>query len=190
MTPIEQIKLSVDYWDIKIEQDIVSASELVDLGVPLQSLQFNIVRGPPVPLQQVQANGSLASALTPVGLILAQDFPYVNATQTEVNGIDVDLASHVDVGVVGKLSASLNYTHMFHYYLTAPGRIYLRPCWNARSHRSLGGYRESPGSCRADPVLGSRARGCDGDHQLRRRLQSHRSLDWHRNLQRVGAELR
>ena len=121
LTPIEQIKLSVDYWDIKIKQDIVSASELVDLGVPLQSLQFNIVRGPPVPLQQVQANGSLASALTPVGLILAQDFPYVNATQTEVNGIDVDLASHVDVGVVGKLSASLNYTHMFHYYLTAPG---------------------------------------------------------------------
>jgi iron complex outermembrane recepter protein len=121
MTPIEQIKLSVDYWDIKIKQDIVSASELVDLGVPLESLQFNIVRGRPVPLQQVQPNGSLATALTPVGLILAQDFPYVNATQTEVNGIDVELDSHVDVGVVGKLSASLNYTHMLHYYLTAPG---------------------------------------------------------------------
>jgi iron complex outermembrane recepter protein len=121
MTPIEQIKLSLDYWDIKIKQDIVSASELVDLGVPLQSLQFNIVRGMPVPLQQVQPNGSLATALTPVGLILAQEFAYVNATQTEVNGIDVDLDSHVDVGVVGKLSASLNYTHMLHYYLTAPG---------------------------------------------------------------------
>lgn len=121
MTPIEQVKLSVDYWDIKIKQDIVSASELVDLGVPLQSLQFNIVRGPPVPLQQVQANGSLATALTPVGLILAQEFPYVNATQTEVNGVDVDLDSHVELGVIGKLSASLNYTRMLHYYLTAPG---------------------------------------------------------------------
>ena len=121
MTPIEQIKLSVDYWDIKIKQDIVSASELVDLGVPLQSLQFNIVRGRPVPLQQVQANGSLATALTPVGLILAQEFPYVNATQTEVNGVDVDLDSHVELGVIGKLSASLNYTRMLHYYLTAPG---------------------------------------------------------------------
>jgi iron complex outermembrane receptor protein len=123
MTPIEQIKLSVDYWDVKIKQDVVSASELVDLGVPLQSLQFNIVRGSPVMLQQVQPNGSLATALTPVGLILAQDFPYVNATQTEVNGIDLDLDSHIDVGIVGKLSASLNYTHMFHYYLTAPGAI-------------------------------------------------------------------
>src|ERR1700733_6136585 len=121
LTPIEQIKVSVDYWDIKIKQDIVSASELVDLGVPLESLQFNIVRGRPVPLQQVQPNGSLANALTPVGLILAQDFPYVNATQTEVNGVDVDLDSHVELGVIGKLSASLNYTRMLHYYLTAPG---------------------------------------------------------------------
>jgi iron complex outermembrane receptor protein len=123
VTPIEQLKLSLDYWDIKVKQDIVSASELVDLGVPAQSLQFQIVRGPPVVLQQVQPNGTLANALTPVGLIIFQEFPYVNATQTEVNGIDFDLASHVDIGAAGKLSATLNYTHMFHYYLTAPGGL-------------------------------------------------------------------
>lgn len=123
VTPIEQLKLSVDYWDIKIKQDIVSASELVNLGVPFQSLQFNIVRGPPVLLQQVQANGTLATAQTPVGLILAQEFPYVNATQTEVNGIDIDLDAHVGLGIVGKLSASLNYSHLFHYNLTAPGGV-------------------------------------------------------------------
>ena len=120
VTPIEQIKLSADYWDVKIKRDIVSVSELVDLGVPFQSLQFNTVRGAPVTLPQVQANGSLVNAQTPVGLIIAQEFPYVNATQTQVSGLDLDLSSHVDVGVVGKLSASLNYTHMFHYYLTAP----------------------------------------------------------------------
>jgi iron complex outermembrane recepter protein len=120
-TPIEQIKLSVDYWDIKIKQDVVSASELVNLGVPAQSLQFTIVRGPQVILPQVQPNGTLVNELTPVGLIDFQAFPYVNATQTEVNGIDVDLASHVDIGKAGKLSATLNYTHMFHYYLSAPG---------------------------------------------------------------------
>jgi iron complex outermembrane receptor protein len=119
-TPLTQLKVSVDYWDIKVKQDIVSASELVDLGVPVQSLQYTIVRGAPVVLPQVQANGSLVNATTPVGLILYQAFPYVNATQTQVKGIDVDLESHVGIGVAGRLSASLNYTHMLHYYLTAP----------------------------------------------------------------------
>lgn len=120
VTPLEQLKVSLDYWDIKVKQDIVSASELVDLGVPVQSLQFQTVRGPQVIAQQVQPNGSLANVLTPVGLILYQLFPYVNATQTEVNGIDLDLESHVAIGRAGRLTATLNYTHMFHYYLTAP----------------------------------------------------------------------
>lgn len=120
LTPIQQLKVSIDYWDIKVKQDIVSASELVNLGVPAQSLQFQTVRGPQVVQQQEQANGTTAPALTPVGLILYQLFPYVNATQTEVDGIDVDLNSHVDIGRAGRLSATLNYTHMFHYYLTAP----------------------------------------------------------------------
>lgn len=123
MTPVEQLKVSLDYWDIKIKQDIVSASELVDLGVPTQSLQFQIVRGPPVILPQVQANGSLANATTPVGLIIFQEFPYVNSTQTEVNGVDLDLESHVAIGAAGKLSATLNYSHMLHYDLTAPNGI-------------------------------------------------------------------
>jgi iron complex outermembrane recepter protein len=119
-TPIEPLKISLDYWDIKVKRDIVSASELVDLGVPTQSLQFQTVRGPQVVAQQVQANGSSAPALTPVGLILYQLFPYVNATQTEVNGIDLDLENHLDFGRAGKVTVTVNYSHMFHYYLTAP----------------------------------------------------------------------
>jgi iron complex outermembrane recepter protein len=119
-TPIEPVKISLDYWDIKVKQDIVSASELVDLGVPAQSLQFQTVRGPQVIAPEVQPNGTLANALTPVGLILYQLFPYVNATQTEVNGIDVDFENHLDFGNVGKVTITLNYSHMFHYYLTAP----------------------------------------------------------------------
>jgi len=73
-----------------------------------------------VMLPEVQANGSLVNATTPVGLILFQEFPYVNATQTEVNGIDLDLDSHLDIGAAGRLSSTLNYSHMLHYYLTAP----------------------------------------------------------------------
>jgi iron complex outermembrane recepter protein len=118
--PVESLNVSVDYWDIKIKQDIVSASELVNLGVPLESLQYTILRGAPVVLPEVQPNGSLANALTPVGLIDAQEFPYVNATQSEVNGVDLDLSYRLGLGAFGKLSTTLNYSHMFHYYLTAP----------------------------------------------------------------------
>jgi iron complex outermembrane recepter protein len=119
-TPVEQLKLSADYWDVKVKQDVVSQSELVNLGVPATSLQFLTVRGPQVTLPEVQPNGTLAPGLTPVGLILYQLFPYVNATQTEVNGVDLDLESHVAIGRAGRLTATLNYSHMFHYYLTAP----------------------------------------------------------------------
>ncbi|MBV8909904.1 MAG: TonB-dependent receptor, partial [Gammaproteobacteria bacterium] len=126
LTPIEPVKLSVDYWDIRIKEDVVSAGELVNLGIPAQSLQFTIVRGPPVLAQQVNAacQNNLSSCpfvTTPVGLIAFQEFPYVNATQTEVNGIDLDLAAHFDIGRAGRLSSTLNYSHMLHYYLTAPG---------------------------------------------------------------------
>jgi iron complex outermembrane recepter protein len=125
LTPVEQLKVSLDYWDVKVKQDVVSASELVDLGVPQQSLQFQTVRGPQVlsPVVTAACVNNLAacpSALTPVGLIAYQLFPYVNATKTEVNGIDFGLESHVDVGVVGRLSATFNWTHTFHYYLEAP----------------------------------------------------------------------
>ncbi|MBV8342465.1 MAG: TonB-dependent receptor [Gammaproteobacteria bacterium] len=126
VTPVEQLKLSLDYWDVRINRDVVSASELVNLGIPSQSLQFTTVRGPPVMAQEVTAAcennlPACPNVLTPVGLILFQEFPYVNATQTEVNGLDLDLASHFDIGRAGKLSATLNYSHMFHYYLSAAG---------------------------------------------------------------------
>jgi iron complex outermembrane receptor protein len=126
LTPVEQVKLSLDYWDIKIKEDIISASEAVDLGLSSQSALFPIVRGQPVTLQQVTSvnpvTGTYTTApgVTPVGLIIYQAFPYLNATQTQVNGIDVDLASHFDIGAAGKLTASLNYSHMLHYYLTSP----------------------------------------------------------------------
>jgi iron complex outermembrane receptor protein len=126
VTPVEQLKVSFDYWDIKVKRDIISAFEAVNLGVSSQSALFPIVRGPSVVLQQVTSVNPVtgayttAPASTPVGLIAYQASPYLNDTQTQVNGLDLDLASHVDIGTAGSLSASLNYSHMFHYYLSSP----------------------------------------------------------------------
>jgi iron complex outermembrane receptor protein len=126
VSPVEQLKVSIDYWDIKVKRDIISASEAVNLGVSSQSALFPIVRGPSVVLAQVTSVNTVtgayttAPASTPVGLIVYQAFPYLNDTQTQVNGLDLDLGSHFDIGTAGRLSASLNYSHMFHYYLSSP----------------------------------------------------------------------
>jgi iron complex outermembrane receptor protein len=127
--PVRELKVSVDYWDIKVNQDIISASEAVSLGVPAESLLFPIVRTPPLQLQQVTSVNPVTGAyttkpvLSPVGEIIYQAFPYVNATETHVNGIDVDLASFLEIGAAGRLTASLNYSHMLHYLLTSPSGI-------------------------------------------------------------------
>jgi iron complex outermembrane recepter protein len=126
VTPAEQLEVSIDYWDIKVQRDIIPAYEAVNLGVLSQSALFPIVRGPSVVLAQVTSVNPVTGAYTtiaastPVGLIVAQAFPYLNGSQTQVNGLDLDLASHVDIGAAGVLSASLNYSHMFHYYLSSP----------------------------------------------------------------------
>ena len=53
-------------------------------------------------LPQVQPNGTIANALTPVPLITYNPYPYINATQDETNGVDVDLRSRFDMGEVGR----------------------------------------------------------------------------------------
>jgi iron complex outermembrane recepter protein len=154
VTPIEQIKFSIDYWDVKIKQDIVSQQELVDLGVPAESLSFQTVRGPQVVLPYITAAcinnlQSCPTKLTPVGLIAYQVFPYVNATQTQVNGIDVGFETHWNVGWVGRLSSTLNYSHLFHYYLTAPGG----PTWDLAGTHGPSGVSGDTGNPQDRAVL-------------------------------------
>jgi iron complex outermembrane receptor protein len=50
-----------------------------------------------------------------------QPFPYFNATQTHVSGLDMDLNSRFDIGAAGRLTASLNATYMFHYIFGISG---------------------------------------------------------------------
>jgi len=120
--PSKQFNVSVDYFDIKVNQDIISTFEAGGLGIGgLTQLQR---LGPLVSLPQVQANGSLANALTPVPLITYNAYPYVNASQTETNGIDVDLRSQFELGDFGRLQAELTLTHTLVYKIEALGVDY------------------------------------------------------------------
>jgi iron complex outermembrane receptor protein len=116
--PKETAALSVDYWDIKINQDIQSGVNAFFLGA--DPALFPIVRGPPQVLPEVTSIGPggqpvTTNVLTPVGPYAYQLFPYVNFTQTHLNGVDVDFAARFNMGGAGRLSGSLNYTRIIHY---------------------------------------------------------------------------
>ena len=121
--PTKHFNVSVDYYDIKVNQDIISTFEAGGLGIGgLTQLQR---LGPIVDLPQViNANGTTALRPTPVPLITYNAYPYVNASQTETNGIDVDLRSQFDLGIAGNLSAEISYTRTLVYKLEALGVSY------------------------------------------------------------------
>ncbi len=121
--PTKNFNIAVDYYDIKINQDIISAFEAGGLGFTgLTSL----VRFPnTVSLPQVSATGvCCTNAQTPVGLALYEGYPYINGTADETNGIDIDIQSHWDLGAAGKASVGLSATHLLTYKLEALGTDY------------------------------------------------------------------
>jgi iron complex outermembrane receptor protein len=121
--PFHNTSISFDYWNIKVNQDIQSGTSIFVLSGYNLAL-FPIVRGSQATLPFCTANGVCTTPeLTPVGLVAYQAFPYFNATTTTVNGLDMDLASHFDLGP-GRVTGTVNYSHMFHYDFGLPGASY------------------------------------------------------------------
>jgi iron complex outermembrane recepter protein len=125
--PIHDVNASVDYYKIKLTNDIISQFEAGGL-----SDYTSLVRGPtatlPVCTVTVAVGGNCnptnATAVTPVGLAAFAEYPYVNAGTTQTEGLDVDLRAKFDAGIIGKLKAELNYTRVFEYNETVQGTTY------------------------------------------------------------------
>ena len=111
LTPVDQARLSVDFWDIKVRNLIVTPSEFSSL--PFPPAPYQNVRTGPVTLPVLQANGTTINETFPVGEPIYTLNTYENAGEIHVNGVDVDIASRVDIGNLGRLSAQLNYSHEF-----------------------------------------------------------------------------
>jgi iron complex outermembrane receptor protein len=127
--PVNSTSISFDYWDIKVNQDIQSGTNLFFLsGGALGA--GPIVRGAQeiqpfcnLPANQTCTQAQLVPLITPVGVIAYQAFPYINASQTHVNGVDLDFLSRFDVGP-GKLTAQLNASYELHYDFGIAGATY------------------------------------------------------------------
>jgi iron complex outermembrane recepter protein len=123
LQPIQQVSATVDYYNIKINNDIVGANSLSGFT--------NYVRGPIVTLPYCPAtmtsactNAQLVPTPTPVGTILFASFPYENASATETSGYDVDLTYHWGGGAFGRFTGEATWTHELTYKLILNGNTY------------------------------------------------------------------
>jgi len=119
--PAKAFNVSVDYYQIVLKNDIISQSTA---GMQ-DYIPGSLIRGPSAVLPFCTANNvCTANENTPVGLALFASYPYINAGATKTEGIDVDMQTEFDLGNAGKLSAELNYTHIYMYDITIAGVTY------------------------------------------------------------------
>jgi iron complex outermembrane receptor protein len=118
--PSKMFNVSADYYHIKVTGDIISELQVGGIGA-----YTSLVRGPAATLPFCTANNvCTSSVVTPVGLAAFGTFPYINAGETQTEGIDVDFQSHFDLGDFGRLTAELNYTHVIEYNQVVNGVTY------------------------------------------------------------------
>ncbi len=124
--PTHSFNASVDFYDIKISDQIISVGQL-------QQLYYNSPAAYGASLCRGAGNG-FTGVLPPVctvglgnltnGSILYSYYGWLNANTTETSGFDVDLRYRLDLHDAGKLTFELQDTHMLKYDLTARGVTY------------------------------------------------------------------
>jgi len=118
--PSSMFNVSADYYKIKLTNDIISQLQVGGIGA-----YTSLVRGPTSTLPFCTANNvCTTNEVTPVGLTAFGTFPYINAGETQTEGIDVDFQMHFDLDNFGKLTAELNYTHVIEYNQVVDGVTY------------------------------------------------------------------
>lgn len=121
--PFKAFNVSVDWYYIKLTDDIISASSAGGFYVD----SIALVRGPPSTLPVCIDNANPCHTrpeLTPVGYPAYTLVPYVNAGSTKTSGYDVDMRSQFDLGDWGRLKAELQYTIIQQYELIANDTIF------------------------------------------------------------------
>jgi len=110
LEPNHTVNLSLDYYDIKIKNQISSPGLL-------GSIQFAAAYDPQNPNSTTTANNPYLSTLyrNPDGSLSFETYKFVNASETHTNGIDADFRLNFDLGEMGKLSSDLDYTHVIKY---------------------------------------------------------------------------
>jgi len=119
LAPLPGLGATLDYYKIKLANQIVSAATSDPNYVPA------FVRGAPVQMETVQADGSVKSVLSPVGPILYATSGYINAGDTTTSGIEASINYRFKLpGELGSLRADLSAAHTFDYTQSVNGVSY------------------------------------------------------------------
>jgi iron complex outermembrane recepter protein len=119
--PIHGWSTSIDYYHIKIANQIVTAAEL-----PSYDLTSSCQRGPNLAIPGVvtgyDSHGApiLGTAVPLAGPIDACMVPYVNAQSTSTDGLDIQSQYSFSLGKYGDVTLGAEWTHLISYKLTAP----------------------------------------------------------------------
>ncbi|MGH8236540.1 MAG: TonB-dependent receptor plug domain-containing protein [Steroidobacteraceae bacterium] len=111
--PLRNTSISLDYYQIKRENEIVQADQGPVIGnLPTVGQPPNSQRPGALPNSTLffDENGDLATIAA----------PYINANSTDTDGIDLDVRQKFDLGGMGNLTAGLIWTRLFSFERELP----------------------------------------------------------------------
>ena len=118
LEPTAQLSVSVDYYDIRISNQIVS------VGLFGQS-QIDFPSAYGTKLYRVNSPTTANAAPTDANdTILYGTYPFINLGQTRTNGFDVDLRMRLDAGDSGRFLPQLQWSRMLRYTINREGTVY------------------------------------------------------------------
>lgn len=118
LEPTPNINLSVDYYDVRISDQIVSVGLFG---------QAQIDNPAAYGTRLYRVNSPTTANAAPTGAddtILYGTYPFLNVGQTRTNGVDLDLRGRFDAGSAGQFTAQLQWTHLLNYTIDRDGKRY------------------------------------------------------------------
>lgn len=114
LEPIKSLSATIDYYNIKVKNQINTASGLPGF-VP------SYVRNTIAPVEIANGDGTTSQGLPSVGTIAYATSGYVNSGATSTSGVELDLTHRMNLGEAGKVRATLSFNHMISYELDSNG---------------------------------------------------------------------
>jgi iron complex outermembrane receptor protein len=118
--PVKNVNATLDYYNIKVENQIVTAAGNDPAYTP------TFVRGPATPVDVYTGVGDTRVVGIPAaGPILYAQSPYINGGSTKTTGLEADVSYRMRLpGEYGSLRASVSFAHTFGYEQTVGGVTY------------------------------------------------------------------
>jgi iron complex outermembrane receptor protein len=106
--PAKQVNLTLDYYHIVRKNEIVQIDPSVWAANPGAFPGVTAIRDTSIPAQYSGDPGQLLAVMA----------PYVNATKTMTDGVDVNLRNIFDLAAAGKITTDFDLTYLIKFYRT------------------------------------------------------------------------